>query len=116
MTALCQKRTYAEQPFRLFDHLVGAGKQGGRNGESERLCGLYIDDELEAGRLLDWQVAGLLAFEDAVDVGTRAYKGQDRRRRKTPGLIFRSERRENGTDTPEFMEISFNTMRLHLLE
>jgi len=42
------------------------------NGEIERLCRLYIDDELKAGRLLDWQVAGLLAFEDAVDVGTRA--------------------------------------------
>jgi hypothetical protein len=63
------------------------------DGEIERLCRLYIDDELEVGRLLDWQVAGLLAFEDAVDVGTRAYKGQDRRRRKTPGLIFKQIRK-----------------------
>jgi hypothetical protein len=28
---------------------------------------LKIDDKLEFGRLLDWQVAGLFTLEDAID-------------------------------------------------
>jgi hypothetical protein len=47
----------------LFDHLVGAREQRGRNGEAERLCGLQIDYQLELGRLLDRQVGGLRPFK-----------------------------------------------------
>ena len=36
--------------------------------EAERLGGLEIDDQLELGRLLDRQVGGLLALEDATGV------------------------------------------------
>jgi len=32
----------------LFNHLVSAGEQRGRDFEAERLCCLEIDDELEA--------------------------------------------------------------------
>jgi hypothetical protein len=35
----------------LFDHLVGAGEQEGRDSETERLCSLEVDHELELGRL-----------------------------------------------------------------
>src|ERR1051326_8608356 len=55
----------------LFDHLVSARDERGWYVEAERARGLEIDDELEGGRLLDRQIAGLLALEDAVDVGGR---------------------------------------------
>ena len=43
----------------LFDHLVGAGKQSGRYGNSQRLSSLEVDDELKFGWLLHWQVGWL---------------------------------------------------------
>jgi hypothetical protein len=37
----------------LFDYLVGAREQRWRHGETERLGGLEIDEELNFCRLLD---------------------------------------------------------------
>jgi hypothetical protein len=39
-----------------FDYLVGAGEQGRRHLEAERLRGGQIDNQLELGRLLDRKV------------------------------------------------------------
>src|SRR5215813_2422652 len=51
----------------LFDHLVGAGKQRGWDGETDRLGSLEVDHELELGRLQHRKVAGLLPLQDAAD-------------------------------------------------
>jgi hypothetical protein len=45
----------------LFDHLVGEREQFRRNFEAECLCCGEINDEIEFGRLLDWDVARLRA-------------------------------------------------------
>ena len=50
---------------RLFDHLIGAGKQRRRNSEADRLCGFDVDGKLVLGRRLHWKVGG--------QRGTRAY-------------------------------------------
>src|SRR6516225_2940972 len=51
-----------------FDHLVGAADERQRDGQPERSRGLEIDDQLDFRRLLDRQVARLLALEDAADI------------------------------------------------
>src|ERR1700737_2989055 len=52
----------------LFDHLVGTSKKRCRNVQTERLCGLEVDDKLELGRLLDRKLASALACKDSGDI------------------------------------------------
>src|SRR5262245_347908 len=75
-------------PFTSFDHLVGAREQRNRRIKIKRLGGFQVDDQLEFGRKLDWEVARPFAFEDAIDVGGRAseeFFGIDAVRRQTAG-------------------------------
>jgi hypothetical protein len=58
----------------LFDHLVSDGKQARRNGETERLRGREIDDELKLGRLHDRKVGRLFALEDTAGVNAGLMK------------------------------------------
>jgi hypothetical protein len=51
-----------------FDHLVGAQHDRRRHFETERPCGLQIDNELELGRLLYRQVGGLGAIQKAINI------------------------------------------------
>jgi hypothetical protein len=68
----CHKPTHAPQRSPcLFDHLIGAGEQRGRHGKAKRPGGSEIDHQLDLGRLLDWQVRWLLAFQDATGIDAR---------------------------------------------
>jgi len=48
----------------LFDHLVGAGDEGGWDRQTDFLSGLQIDDQFEPSRLLDGQLGRFPSFED----------------------------------------------------
>src|SRR5258706_11948750 len=65
-------RTGAKIPAASFDQLVGASTQDTRYGQSERLGGIEVHDQLELGRLLDRQVRRIRALEDMIDIGRRA--------------------------------------------
>ena len=53
---------------RLFDHLIGAGKQRGRHGEVERFGGLEVDCQLEFRGYFDWQLTWLFAAQYSIDI------------------------------------------------
>jgi|SRR6516165_330616 len=64
-----QKRTHAAQQMgSLLDHLVSAGEQRWRQGQTEHPSGLDIDHQLERCCLYDWKVRRLRALEDATDI------------------------------------------------
>src|SRR5580704_14641845 len=67
VSAKGQNRTHAARRS-LFDHLVGSSEQVRWDGEAECLGSFEINDELKLRRLLHRQVAGMLTFEDAIDV------------------------------------------------
>src|SRR6516165_5255303 len=84
----------------LFDHLVGASEQRWWDRQPERLGGFKVDDEIELGSPLHWQILRLLAFENATDVSAREAMRLDEARtvahqpvgfRK---ILLRSERRQ----------------------
>ena len=62
---MCSKPMDAKTPD-LLDHLIGSRKQFVWDGESERLGGLEIDDQLILCRQLHGEIGRLLALEDAV--------------------------------------------------
>src|SRR5829696_5248347 len=52
-----------------FDHLVGAGKEGGWNGEAESPGRFQVNDQFKSGRLLDGNVGPFRSLHDAIDEG-----------------------------------------------
>jgi hypothetical protein len=57
---------------RSFDDLVGEPLKMQRHVKAECLGGFEVDDEIELGRDLDRQIAGLRSTQDAIDMGGRA--------------------------------------------
>jgi hypothetical protein len=53
---------------RLFDHLVGAGEEGGWDRQTDFLSSLQIDDQFEPSWLLDGQLGRFASFEDFRDI------------------------------------------------
>src|SRR5712691_3866362 len=51
----------------LFDHFVGAGEQHWRYFKAETFRCLQVDDKIEFGWLLDWDVRRLRAAQNLVD-------------------------------------------------
>src|SRR3954467_13687682 len=51
----------------LFNNLVGAGEQRGRDRKAKRLCGLEVDKKLKFRGLLNRKIRGVYTFEDLVD-------------------------------------------------
>src|SRR5262249_21495911 len=52
----------------LFDHCIGDRDDPWRHLDAERLRRLKVNDQLELGRLPDWQVSRLGALEDAAGI------------------------------------------------
>ena len=70
MSEKCQHRKSAL----LFDHLVGAGKYGGRHREAEDFCGSQINSQLKFGRLLHWKITSLFTLQNATNVSPSLMK------------------------------------------
>ena len=56
----------------LFDDVIGSGNERWRNGDAERPRGLQIDHEFKFVWVLDGKIGWLGAFQDAIDIGSRA--------------------------------------------
>ena len=68
---LCPNGNRFWRPDPSFNYLVGGHEQAGRHGEAERLRGFEIDYRFEFGCRLHRKVGGLVAAQDAVDIGCR---------------------------------------------
>jgi hypothetical protein len=61
-------RMSAQSQLRLIDDLVGGREQFLRNRQPEHFRSGQIDDEIEFGRLLDWQFPWLRTMKNLIDV------------------------------------------------
>jgi len=69
MSAKCHKRT-----LRSFNHFTGYIKQRCWDRQTERFGRIYIDHEIELGRLLDGQFRWFSALQDTINIMRRLCK------------------------------------------
>src|SRR5262249_49899148 len=75
MSALCHSRpNAAQQNACSFEHLDGPQQKRFKNGKSECLCSLEVDDQFEFGRKLNGQIGGVRPLENEIDICCRAPK------------------------------------------
>src|SRR5438876_9747089 len=105
-----QTRTHApQQRASSLNHLVGKCEQRVRYVEPHRLCGFQIEQEQEARRLLDRQVGGFSAFEDAIDQGGRTLENLApvRSIRHQAGVAFSSVTNRSQWQTRPLLEVEW---------
>ena len=61
-------RGYVREYALLFDHLIGRDEQAGWYFQLERFCRLDVEGGHELGRRLHWEISGLGAAQNAIDV------------------------------------------------
>ena len=61
------RRPETDMAHTAYSITSSAGREVLRNGEAERFGGRKIDDEIEFGRLLDRDIAGLRPAQNLVD-------------------------------------------------
>src|SRR4051812_35080799 len=54
-----------------FDYLVGAGEQRVGHGQTERLGGFQVDEQLKSGGLLHGKFGGLFTLQNPINVNRR---------------------------------------------
>src|SRR5688572_12150357 len=69
---LINKRPLLVTRRRSLDDLDCAQEQRGRHAHAEHPRGLDVDNEIELGRLLNWQICRLRTLEYALDLQGRA--------------------------------------------
>jgi hypothetical protein len=63
-----RRRRAAEQRDELPPLIIRSPRRRARQFEAERLGGRKIEDEIKFGRLLERQIAGFLATQNAIDM------------------------------------------------
>jgi hypothetical protein len=58
----------------LFDHLVGASEERGRDGDAEGFGSFGVDGQLELDRTLNGQFAWISSLQNAINIYSRPMK------------------------------------------